>query len=84
MRMGLQNYDLNVTYIKGEHMYFADTMSRAHTNRTTPNNLFDNQLTVAALSFGDMNLGQIANETSNDPILREVIEFTQKGWPNTH
>ena len=81
MRMRLQNYDLNVTYLKGEHMYFADTISRAHTNRTTPNNLFDNQLTVAPLSFGDINLGRIANETINDPILSEVIKITQNGWP---
>ena len=80
MRMRLQNYDINVTYLKGEHMYFADTISRAHTNRT---NLFDNQLTVVTISFGDITLGRIANETTNAPILREVIELTQNGGQNT-
>ena len=54
-------------------MYFADTISRAH---TTPNNLFDNQLTVAALSFGDITRGRIISKTANNP-----IELTQNGWP---
>ena len=81
MRMRLQNYDLNVKYLKGEHMYFADTILRAHTNRTTPNNLFDKELTVAAISFGDITIEQITSETAKDPILREVIQLTQNGWP---
>ena len=34
MRMRLQNYNIKVTHVKGTHMYFADTLSRAH---TTPN-----------------------------------------------
>ena len=53
MRMHLQNNDINVVHLKGTVMFFADALSRAHTLYVEPNNLFDNELTIAAINMTD-------------------------------
>ena len=51
--MRLLNYDINVVYVQGSKMYFADTLSRVHSTKTTPDNLFDNDVTVAEMTIID-------------------------------
>ena len=49
MRVHLQNCNIKVIYIKGAEMGFSDTLSRAHTKKTTPNDLFDTCIAIAAI-----------------------------------
>ena len=42
MMMRLQNYQLKVVYKKGQEMYIADTLSRAHL--PSPNHISQNEL----------------------------------------
>ena len=83
MRMRLQNYNLRVIYLKGSQMYFADTLSRAHTNKITPNNLFDKDISIAAIEYVEEDLAQIEKETEKDHTLQELIRLTREGWPQT-
>ena len=66
MTMCLLNYDLHVVYIKGSHMYFADTLSRAHSIKTVPANLFDNEVSVAEIGIAKDCMQEIIQETKND------------------
>ena len=81
MRMRLQNYNITVTHIKGSNMFFADTLSRAHTTQTEPSNLFDNTTMIAEIGFVDEHLEDIKTETKNDDTIQEVIRLSTQGWP---
>ena len=83
MRMRLQNYDITLKYTKGTDMHFADTLSRAHTMKILPNNLFDDTISVAAISHMDADVERIIRETKKDETLQEVIAYTRNGWPVT-
>ena len=76
MRMRLQSYDITVKYMKGTETHFADALSRAHSNKVMPHNLFDYVLSVAAISHLDADIMRIANETEKDETLQEVIKHT--------
>lgn len=82
MRMRLQNYDLKVIHLQGSHMYFADTLSRAHINKTEPNNLFDSEISIASINMVEDNITRIAEITQKDETLKEIIKLTLAGWPN--
>ena len=82
-RMRLQNYDLTVTHIKGIHMYFADALSRAHTNSVEPTNLFDAELNVTTINMQETIMQKIVSETAKDEIMTEMIRLTKQGWPST-
>ena len=64
-------------------MYFADTHSRAHTSKTTPNNLFDKHISIAAIEYMEEDLEHIVWETDNNHTLQELIRLTHEGWPHT-
>ena len=82
MRMRLQNYNLNVTYIKGSEMYIADTLSRAHSNSTEPSELFDKELSIASIGISQHMLHRIQEETKKDETLMCLIQQCKIGWPD--
>ena len=82
MRMRLLNYNLHVVYIKGSCMYFADTLSRAHSSKTVPVNLFDNEVSVAELEVVNDFMQEIIQETKNDDTLQRLRSLAMNGWPN--
>ena len=51
MRMRLQNYDLNLTHIKGSLMFLSDTLSRAHADNAENTELFDDDLNVSNVTL---------------------------------
>ena len=81
MRMRLQNYDLSLQYINGSKMYFADTLSRAHTTSLSPENIFDDQLSVAEVNTVTNDINRLIKESSEDTTLCKIKELITNGWP---
>ena len=55
-------------------MYFADTLLRTHSAHTEPNELFEQDVKVAALDIlAENDINQIQNETATDKILTQII-----------
>ena len=83
MRMRLQNYDLNVIHVKGTLMYIADTLSRAHSTKTSPNDLFDRRVSIAEIGVAKGMMERIRNETKTDQTLTALRQIITSGWPHT-
>jgi len=83
MLMQLQNYDLDVKYVKRKSLHLADALSRAYIN-TEPHPKEKVNETVNALLFlrvSDQRVKEIAAETARDPDMRELAAIIQTGWP---
>jgi hypothetical protein len=83
MLMQLQNYDLDVKYVKGTSLHLADALSRAYINMD-PHPEEKVIETVNALLFmrvSDERVKAIADETARDPEMRELAAVIQTGWP---
>ena len=65
-------------------MYFADALSRAHSQKTEPHNLFVKDITIADIDLIEDDLPCIAKTTSQDKTLTEIIKHTNRGWANTN
>ena len=80
MRMRFQNYNLNVKYIKGTEMYFANTLSHAQTMSTLLAYLFDKDITIAALAYAEDDLARVQAEMGKEEALQVVIKYTPQGY----
>ena len=94
MLMQIQGYNFTVRYRPGKQMILADALSHSP---NAENNSFiqldlrvdglDMQLedhtlkTIALINFSESKQKQLQTETSNDPILRELMDTTMVGWP---
>ena len=81
MRMRLLNYDIKIMHVKGTEMYFADTISRAHTQNTKPDNIFDTDITIAEIGTENISLTKIRDATAKDPTLQTLNQTIRRGWP---
>ena len=79
--MRLQNNNVTVIYNKGSNMYFADTLSRAHTTNIEPNYLYDADILVASIEINTSMIDLIKTVREKDIALQEVIKYTMTGWP---
>ena len=84
MLQRLMEYDLDVTYHPGKHMYIADTLSRAYTTDESPES-GDLELCVhsvtESLPMSKARLEYLKKTTAEDIELQAVIKMTQRGWP---
>ena len=84
MRMRLQNYNIQVTYVKGSSRFFADTLSRAHTSNVTPDDLYDNNISVAEINVSMDMVEKVKELTALDATLTKLKEMTLAGWPDSN
>ena len=82
MRMRLQNYHIDVRYVKGTHLLFADALSRAHSTKCAPHNLFNSDISVTTVDISANILNDIREETSRDENMLELRKLITEGWPN--
>ena len=88
MLLRLQRFSRRIEYVPGSELYIADTLSRATQNHCEVIHLdeelmeeLDSVRTVSELLIKDKRLEVLADATSKDDILQEVISFVWKGWP---
>lgn len=80
MLLQLQRHDLNITYTPGKHMYIADTLSRAMSNRDGDNvskNGCDEKVVYAMEAtdaLSEETLNQLKTATAADRVLQAVCE----------
>ena len=82
MRMRLQNYNIEATHVKGTCMFFADTLSRAHTTVKPTDQLFDDNVYITEVQTNIVHQDKIQTETNADETLTTIKQLTQKGWPD--
>jgi RNase H-like domain found in reverse transcriptase/Reverse transcriptase (RNA-dependent DNA polymerase)/Integrase zinc binding domain/Integrase core domain len=83
MLMQLQNYDLDVRYVKGKSLHLADALSRAYINMEPhpEEKAIEKVNALMFLRVSDERVKAIADETARDPEMRELAAIIQTGWP---
>ncbi|XP_064110243.1 uncharacterized protein LOC135218028 [Macrobrachium nipponense] len=92
MLLHLQYYALEVKYVKGKHMYIADTLSRAFLPNCSENSVFVNYLETVkneattligdTLMITDDRLQEIKAHSGSDSNLQAVAKMIREGWPD--
>ncbi|XP_066941413.1 uncharacterized protein [Macrobrachium rosenbergii] len=92
MLLHLQYYALEVKYVKGKHMYIADTLSRAFLPNCSENSVFVNYLETVkneattligdTLMITDDRLQEIKAHSGSDGNLQAVAKMIRAGWPD--
>ena len=84
MLLQLQKYTLDVKYKKGEHMYLADTLSRAYIPEVNVCD-FVHELEELdhreSLPVSQERWQQLNHASENDNVCRELRATIQNGWP---
>ena len=87
MLLQLQTYTLDVKYKKGEHMYLADTLSRAYIPEV---NVCDFVYELEELDHRESlpvsqeRWQQLNHASENDNVCRELRATIQNGWPENN
>ena len=82
----LQQYDFDLEYIKGEHLYIPDTLSRSALNSCVPE-ISDEEVKfyVHTILTTDLisrdNMVNLVSETNRDETLQLLKKFVKNGWP---
>lgn len=82
-RIRLLKYDLEIKYTPGAHMYIADTLSRAYISTSLDSTPYE-EFTVHAnvtLTITPAKKQQFVDATSRDPVLSQIIGYTEQDWP---
>ena len=85
MLLKLQKHNLSVTYRKGTTIVLADTLSRAYLSDDDVCEFSTNLETVdhtSSLMVRKDRLQQIKHATKDDPVLLQLKQMIQSGWPN--
>ena len=85
MLLKLQKHNLSVTYRKGTTIVLADTLSRAYLSDDDICEFLTNLETVdhtSSLMVRKDRLQQIKHATKDDPVLLQLKQMIQSGWPN--
>ena len=83
----LQKYQFTTNYIPGKDMVVTDTLSRAYLSNTSTPEIDTSDMTryvhfvISNLLISDDKLLKFQRETSRDPDLEKLREYTEKGWP---
>ena len=82
MRIKLLNYRVKVEYLPGKFMYIADCLSRNFV--VTGNKEEDTSFTktVLSINISSNKIEDFKRTTMNDPILKAILNYCQRGWPN--
>ena len=83
LRLKLYKYDLQLDYKPGSKIPIADYLSR-YTNNDVKVNFEEEVMKqmVHTVSISDEKLMVYQNETSNDSVMKLLIDYYQKGWPS--
>ena len=75
----LAAYDYKIEFLRGKENVQADFLSRCPLSKdcSTPEN---DEVTVLICDEGIVNAKLVAQETLNDKVLKQVLEFTKRGW----
>ena len=78
MLLCLQCYDFTITYRPGKQMVLADSLSRLPYN--ADNSEINLDVKVCLIQFSMPRLNEPRNETRDDPILYEIMEYVISGF----
>ena len=78
MLLRLQKYTLDVIFKKGEHMYLADTLSRAYIPEVKVCDFVRESLPVSQERWQQLN-----HASENDYVCQQLRATIQNGWPET-
>ena len=79
MLLRLQRYDFTITYRPGKEMVLADSLSRLPSN--ADNSEINLDVKVCLIQFSMPRLNELRNETRDDPVLHELMEYVISGFP---
>ena len=86
MLLRLQKYDLTIRYVKGKHLYIADTLSRAHPVESEED-IDSEEIHLAVhsllqdLPITEERLKDIQQATKADSQLQRLKQLIEQGWP---
>ena len=80
MLLRLQRYDYSITYRPGKEMILADSLSRLPSN--ADDSEIDLDVKVCLIQFSTSRLDELRNETREDPVLFEIMEYVINGFPD--
>ena len=86
MLLRLQKYDLTIRYVKGKHLYIADTLSRAHSVESDED-IDSEEIHLAVhsllqdLPITEERLKDIQQATKADSRLQRLKQLIEQGWP---
>ena len=84
MLLHLQKYNLQVKYKRGDKLFLADTLSRAHRAEVNVCELSCNLVDVdhtLSLALKEADIQQIRQASIKDPTLTTLYQVIQRGWP---
>ena len=84
MHMRLQNYNIYLTHVKGTQLFFADTLSRAHSDSLELKDLFNDELSMAKINSTFDILHSIKDEYKTDEKMIETMKQISQGWETPH
>ncbi|UYV62028.1 K02A2.6-like [Cordylochernes scorpioides] len=80
----LQHYDFDLKYIPGKKLYTADALSRdyiANDLFITPEIEISQNNQVLMVTYSNNRHQDLVEATNNDPVLQEVKNYIENGWP---
>nr|XP_040573884.1 uncharacterized protein K02A2.6-like [Lepeophtheirus salmonis] len=91
-KLKLQRYDFTIKYIPGNVQHTADFLSRSISEKKMEQEIKEDfglggeictitEMIISDVPASDKRLRQIEDCTRKDPILAEVINYVNKGWP---
>ena len=86
-RLRLMKYSYKIYHVPGKQIATADTLSRAPVRDATPSEDMHDQaeayvnLIIDNLPVTEKRLEEIKLHTSQDEVLRQVIQYVETGWP---
>ena len=86
MLLRLQKYNLKVKYKRGDQMFLADTLSRAHLPEVSACEFAQSLQDVdhtTSLALSDDRLQQFKHASADDPVLQVLRETIRRGWPQS-
>ncbi|KAL1460246.1 hypothetical protein WDU94_012172 [Cyamophila willieti] len=95
LKLKLFPYKFELKYLPGKYMYIADYLSRSFVKHSQPDDdsmteivhveqelAIHTNMFFRSLNASDKKLEEIENFTKNDPVLYQVIQYVQNGWPS--
>ena len=87
MLLYLQKYNLDVQYVKGKHMYIADTLSRATLSENEGKSKFISSLESVhykdTLMVRESRLQEFKQHTAENENLQAISRLIVSGWPES-
>ena len=79
MQLEIQGYNYNITHKPGKDIGLADALSRLPNPENSQEIKLD--VRIELVQFKTSKLEEIREKTSEDPVLRELVEIITHGWP---